>query len=183
MQSRNFVAFGGQDLLVRGSALDLAPICADFVRTPGTPRLAVFDDVTGRVLDVDWTQEEKAIVAQLQPGHPKKRGPGRPKLGVISREISLLPEHWEWLAAQSGGASATLRRLVHAARTQGAEAQKVSTLVSAAHAFLSDIAGDLPDYEEVLRALYASRFEELEALTTGWPPGIIEQLERFIARR
>ncbi|MFY0534142.1 DUF2239 family protein [Nannocystis pusilla] len=34
---------------------------------------------------------------------PARTGPGRPKLGVVSREVSLLPRHWEWLERQPSG--------------------------------------------------------------------------------
>ena len=92
------------------------------------PRTAlIFRDDTGAVVDFDLggTDEEivaraPRVVAALQrASEPRSRG--RPRLGVVSREVTLLPRHWAWLSAQRGGASATLRRLVDDARRMNHE--------------------------------------------------------------
>ncbi len=44
-----------------------------------------------------------------------RRSRGRPRLGIVAREVTLLPRHWDWLAEQPGGASVALRKLVEAA--------------------------------------------------------------------
>ena len=54
--------------------------------------------------------------AKMPSQLPPPRGPGRPKLGVVAREITLLPRHWDWLAQQTGGASVAIRKLVEEAR-------------------------------------------------------------------
>ena len=108
---------------------------ADVIRTikalPVTPEaLFIFDDQTGTRLEIDFSGEVNAVYASAVQTYPefhdnsasentpeiKQRG--RPKLGVISKEVTLLPRQWEWLASQRGGASATLRRLVDEAKRQ-----------------------------------------------------------------
>ena len=100
------------------------------------------------------------------------RGPGRPRLGVIAREVTLLPRHWEWLNAQPGGASATLRKMVEIARKEnrGDDARRASQ--NAAYTFMNALAGDLPGYEEATRALFAGDRERFHALTADWPADI-----------
>ncbi|WP_428990320.1 DUF2239 family protein [Methylocapsa aurea] len=100
------------------------------------------------------------------------RGRGRPKLGVVAREITLLPRHWDWLAAQPGGASAALRRLVETARREGGTDGRQRAAREAAYRFLSAVAGDLPGYEEALRALFSGDAARFEAQMTEWPKDV-----------
>ena len=146
----------------------------------GPARLAVYDDRTGRPVDLDWRATDAEVVARLGESRPRSRG--RPRLGVVSREVSLLPRHWSWLRTQRGGASAALRRLVDAARTAQGDSAEARAVVDAAHRFLWDAAGDQPGFEGVTRALYAGDFDEVEAGVSGWPEGIRGQLARFLAR-
>ena len=105
----------------------------------------------------------------MQPSRPARRtapaprGPGRPKLGVVAREITLLPRHWEWLAQQTGGASVAIRKLVDEARRATATTAIASASAQeAAYRFMSAMAGNLPHFEEAIRALFADdprRFE------------------------
>lgn len=108
------------------------------------------------------------------------RGPGRPKLGVVCREVSLLPRHWEWLAEQRGGASATLRRLVEGAKKSESREAVARRAVEAAHRFMWDLAGDEPGFEEATRSLFAMDFDLFEKQTSGWPAAIRDQLARYI---
>ena len=100
------------------------------------------------------------------------RGRGRPKLGVVAREITLLPRHWDWLAAQPGGASATLRRLVENARRDGGADGRQRAAREAAYRFLSAVAGNLPGYEEALRALFAGDAARFETQMADWPKDV-----------
>jgi len=100
------------------------------------------------------------------------RGRGRPKLGVVAREITLLPRHWDWLAAQPGGASATLRRLVENARRDGGADGRQRAAREAAYRFLSAVAGNLPGYEEALRALFAGDAAHFETQMADWPKDV-----------
>jgi hypothetical protein len=109
------------------------------------------------------------------------RGVGRPRLGVMAREVTLLPRHWEWLNRQPGGASVTLRKLVEEARRSGAGRDRVREAQEVTYRFLLAIAGNLPGYEEAMRALFASRRERFEELLAAWPPDIRDHASRLAA--
>jgi hypothetical protein len=98
-----------------------------------------------------------------------RQGPGRPRLGVVSREISLLPRHWEWLEAQPGGLSATLRRLVDEARRQEPQSEQARQRRDATSRLMWALAGDLPGFEEASRALFASERGRFTDLLASWP--------------
>jgi len=121
--------------------------------------MLVFADETGRVIDLDFSQSEGAA----------PRGVGRPKLGVQAREVTLLPRHWEWLSEQSGGASASLRRLVDEARSKGRNARDQQ---DAAYRFMQALCGDMVGYEEALRAVYRSDAAGLSAHIQDWPEDV-----------
>ena len=129
----------------------------------GAPQALVIDDATGRVLDLDLSGGAQAIAERYAP---PPRGPGRPKLGVVAREVTLLPRHWDWLNTQPGGASATLRKLVEAARRAPESRRKAAQ--EAAYRAMQALAGDLPGYEEALRALFAGDRERLAAEMADW---------------
>ncbi len=141
-------------------------------QTEGT--LLIFENQTGRQVDFDLRGSVEEVLERALP-KPERTGPGRPKLGVTSREISLLPRHWEWLETQPNGASATLRRLVDAARKLDSSDR---TAVEATGRFMSGIAGNLPEFEEAYRALYARDREQLEQRVNGWPPDVREYILR-----
>jgi hypothetical protein len=140
------------------------------------PRTAlIFRDDTGAIVDFDLggTDEEVVaraprVVAALQRAI-EPRGRGRPRLGVVSREVTLLPRHWAWLSAQRGGASATLRRLVDDARRMNHEQDGIRAAQDATYRFLSAIAGDFPGYEEAIRALFRSDRPAFDAHIAVWP--------------
>ena len=152
-----FSAFLGPRLLITGSLDEVKPVVAPFVDHAQGP-LLVFDHATGRQVDVDLRESSPA---------PAKVGPGRPKLGVVSTEVTLLPRHWEWLNAQPARASGTLRRLVEEA--MAAEALNPQKRREALGQILWALAGNEPGFEEATRALYAGDQERLIALTAGWP--------------
>lgn len=132
----------------------------------GHAAIRVFDDASGRITDlVHWNAPT-----------PVARGRGRPKLGVVPREVTLLPRHWEWLSSQPGGASAALRRLVEEARRSGKETERARR--DAAYHFMQSTCGDRTGYEEALRALYKGDRPRFEALIAPWP----EDLRLYIAR-
>src|SRR4029079_4156101 len=64
------------------------------------------------------------------------RGRGRPRLGVVAREGTLLPRHWEWLGTQPGGASVVLRKLVEEARRANGDADRTRAARDAAYRFM-----------------------------------------------
>ena len=144
------------------------------IGSKGDQGVIVFADATGRHADFDFsgTLEQVLERAQPQPDHLQPVGPGRPKLGVVSREVSLLPRHWEWLEGQRGGASAALRRLVDEARKADPAGERRRQTTESAGRFMTVMAGDLPGYEEASRALYAHDIARLQQHTAGWPEAV-----------
>lgn len=184
-------AFAGQKMLFSGPLADAAIAVA---RSSGTAEaVLVFDDTTGRVVDLDLRGDDAEIRERLSnppeplvgrhrartgatstEGAPEggQRGRGRPKLGVVAREVTLLPRQWEWLATQPGGASAALRRLVDDARKTVHPRRQRRAAQEAAYQFMLAIAGDLPGYEEATRALFADDRSTLEERIAAWPADI-----------
>ncbi|MEK2600279.1 DUF2239 family protein [Burkholderia arboris] len=180
----SYTAFDGHRRLVSGplATVALAVRQAAGDAMPGT--ILIFDDATGRSIDLDLRGTADDIRTRYAPpgdapgaaGEPagagEQRGRGRPKLGVVSREVTLLPRHWEWLGAQPGGASVALRKLVEDARRTHAAADRHRDAQTRAYHFMSAMAGDLPGFEEAARALYANDAARLAELVAGWPDDV-----------
>lgn len=153
------------------------------VQRGGVSALVVFDDATGAMTDLDLGESPAELEARLgltpAPTEPPG-GPGRPKLGVVSREVSLLPRHWEWLNGQSGGASAALRRLVEEARKQSQDADRQRVARDGLYRVMSRLAGDRPGFEEAARALYAGQLQAVGAWAVAQPDGIGTYLVRLV---
>lgn len=132
----------------------------------------VFDDVTGEQVDLDLRDSAP------EP-EPEPRRPGRPKLGVVAREVTLLPRHWEWLSAQPGGASVALRKLVEAARRDNAESDRTRRAQEATYRFMTAMAGNEAGFEEACRALYAGDRDTFRAMTASWPTDVAEYADRL----
>lgn len=162
-------AFAGSRLLARGSLAEVAAAVRAQAGTGDAP--LVFDDATGRVVDLDPRESYDA------PPEQPARGRGRPKLGVVAREVTLLPRQWDWLASQPGGASATLRRLIDAARKRDAGESEARAARDAAYRFMSAMAGDLPGFEEAARALFAGDRAALLCHAAPWPADIRAHVE------
>ncbi len=186
MPATAYVAFDEMRSIVEGTLEAVAVGCFEHVKTlppeeRGRPIL-VFDSGTGRQLDLDLsgTVEDVRIRyrASTQPPAEKRRR-GRPKLGVVGREVTLLPRHWAWLDAQPGGPSPTLRRLVDRARRS--DDDPVKNAQHRAHGFMTAIAGNLPGFEEAIRALYAPSRERFVAETKTWPDDVRETALVFAA--
>jgi hypothetical protein len=186
---RSLTAFAGDRLIATGpAAATLLKAKQKLARSPNATVL-VFDDASGRQVDFDWRGTDQAFLDRL-PSHPflaqdyaaeaPRGGPGRPKLGVTSREVTLLPRHWDWLQAQPQGASATLRRLVdEAVRGQDSEGGGPAAL-AAADKFMWALAGDKPGCEEASRALYARDWARFRALVQRWPKDLRAHLLRLL---
>src|SRR5690242_5597435 len=140
--------------------------------------MLTFEDQTGKQVDFDL----RGTLADVLTRHaaPARVGPGRPKLGVVAREVSLLPRHWEWLEQQPNGISAALRRLVDEARKRAPGKERARLAREAASKFMWAMAGDLPGFEEASRALFAKDQGRLERLIRGWPEDIREHLSRLV---
>jgi hypothetical protein len=134
----------------------------------------VFSNATGQSADLDLRGGEEAVTTRYTVAAPTQapKGRGRPKLGVIAREVTLLPEHWQWLAAQPGGASVALRKLVHEARRTGGSRDRTRHARDRAYHAMSTLAGDLAGFEEASRALFAGDHERMVAQMAAWPEDV-----------
>lgn len=173
-------AFIGANLFQRAPLLDIALAVRAL---PDPSAVLVFDDASGRVVDLDLRGDSVEIADRLAAPLPAPQGRyrGRPALGVVAREVTLLPKHWEWLAMQKGGASAALRRLVSAAM-QTPEAQ-ADAARAAAHQFARTMAevlpGGLPGFDEAMRALFAGDREGTDSQMQKWPRDVRDHVMRL----
>jgi hypothetical protein len=132
--------------------------------------ILVFDASSSEPVELDLRGSGAEVLARLPvAAPPSPRAPGRPKLGVVPREVTLLPRHWEWLAAQPGGASVALRKLVEQASRANSEADRQRQNQETAYRFMNAIAGNQPNFEEACRALFASDLTRLQTLLSAWP--------------
>ncbi|MBA2936739.1 DUF2239 family protein [Paenibacillus sp. CGMCC 1.16610] len=154
-------------------------------------QLLLFNDSTGKPLDVDFRGTTDDVLKRLgeqfgnlpskEEDHQPTGRVGRPKLGVISGEVTLLPRHWEWLKSQPGGASVTLRKLIDEARRAGVEQSNVRESQEATYNFMTAMAGDFPQYEEALRALYASDLDRFYHFINDWETDIRNHVKKLAA--
>jgi hypothetical protein len=178
----SFTAFEGHTRLLSGALPAVAQALKRALNSEPRGRLAIFDDTTGLEIEIDTRGSETDVIERLMPEATDPgdaegplaiattpRGRGRPRLGVVAREVTLLPRHWEWLATQNGGASVALRKLVESARHSHAESDRRRAAQGAAYAFMSTMAGDLPGFEEAARALFAGDRERFAAQIAAWP--------------
>lgn len=187
--SRTYTAFVGQRRLVTGALPTVLEVTKKVIDDDPPDAILLFEDQTGRQIDFDFRgsiddvlarHAPVAAPAEEAPAAAAKAGPGRPKLGVVSREISLLPRHWEWLEQEPQGISAAIRRLVDDARKREPDKQRARLAREAAGKFMWGMAGDLPDFEEASRALYAKDGAKLRALVAPWPTDIRDHVLAMI---
>ena len=166
-----FTAFIGSRRLASGS-LDQVALAAKKAVDRGTQQpVLIYNDNTGRAIDIDSRGSDAEILARLADPAPPSlpRGRGRPKLGVVAREVTLLPRHWQWLGSQSGGASVAIRKLVETARRANQENDQARQRQEAAYHFISAMAGNLANFEDASRALFANDRERFSGLIGSWP--------------
>lgn len=184
-----FTAFVGQRRLASGTAGDVA-LAVKRATQPLDQPIIIFDDGTGRSIDFDLRGDDREVLARLAKLMPppatesaeppaEPRGRGRPKLGVVAREVTLLPRHWEWLNAQAGGASVALRKLVDEARRASGAKDRERQARDAAYHFMSTMAGDLPQFEEASRALFADDRRRFTGLIADWPTDIRDHIVKL----
>ncbi len=186
--NRTFTAFAGTTMIATGTIEPVVRrVKQEFDQGDRTPTL-VFEDATGKQVDFDLEGSEDLVVERLawhplfrNPDDLYPRGRGRPRLGVVSREISLFPRHWEWLERQPQGASAAIRRLVEEALAREPDQGKARRARDAAGTFMWAIAGNLPNFEEASRALYAGNHEKLDAQMQEWPQDVSNYVRRLLA--
>jgi hypothetical protein len=179
----SFVVFENDRRLAAGSKLEVAVAAqARLVQAPEAS-LLIFDP-EGRQVDFDLRGGPEDLARRLGEAGAEldaaPRGRGRPKLGVTAREVTLLPRHWEWLAAQPGGASVALRKLVEAARRETEGPGRRRAARETAYRFASVMAGDRPGFEDMSRALFAGDAEGFEARIADWPADIAGHLRGLV---
>jgi hypothetical protein len=176
-RSASYTVFAGHSHLITGDWTSILKATKYHLDGGGQPVL-IFDDETGQQVDADFSGSMDDVLRRGGAGDSRPPGPGRPKLGVVSREVSLLPRHWEWLQEQPNGVSATLRRLVDDARKRTPRSRR---LRDAAYRFIWAIAGNFENAEEAIRALYAKEDARLEAMMDTWPSDVREHVLRLVA--
>ena len=183
--TETFTAFEGERRLASGP---LAEVVLAVKRVEGrtSAPVAVFSDSTGRAIDLDLRGSDEDRVARLAEtpatAAETPRGRGRPRLGVVAREVTLLPRHWEWLNAQPGGASVALRKLVDEARRANGDRDRQRAARDAAYYFMSAMAGNLPNFEEASRALFADDRRRFVGQIAGWPADIRDHVVKLAYR-
>lgn len=175
---QTYSAFAGERLIAFGPLADVLSASKAYLDSSEDAALLIFEDRTGRQLDFDFSGSLSDVLGRALP--PARPGRGRPKLGVVSREVSLLPRHWEWLEQQPQGISAALRRLVDEARKRNPGEARARNGREALSKFMSAMAGNRPNYEEATRALFAADHARFEELTLDWPEDIRAHLQRVL---
>jgi len=186
-------AFNGLVCVAAGELQDVAVAAKGVVDSDREASLLIFNDATSESIEVDFRGTSEDVLRRLAERNVETtpaaefisteregpQGPGRPKLGVVAREVTLLPRHWEWLNTQSGGASVALRKLVEDARRSSADKDRARQIQEATYRFMSAMAGDLPGFEEAARALFAGDPHRLGDLIAEWPIDIRDHVMRL----
>jgi hypothetical protein len=172
----SYTAFGNGKLIVHGGLDEVVLKIKRWNDKNTTGSLLVFNDFTGKTMEFDLRGSEKDVLQRIEMFLPQETvvaaGPGRPKLGVVTREVSLLPQHWEWLASQPEGASGALRKLVEGAKKNLVMKETVKQVQERTYKIMSILAGDFPQYEEALRSLYRKNEETFKQHIATWTPDI-----------
>lgn len=186
---RTYTAFAGNQQIATGDVRSVVLEVKAHLDRGETRPILTFEDQTGDQIDFDLRGSPQQALERLA-SHPLfstgaargqlRLGPGRPKLGVVCREVSLLPRHWTWLDEQPGGMSSTLRRLVDEARTRTDGGQLARAARDAAGKFMWGMAGNLPNFEEASRALFAGDRRRLKTMIRNWPPDIRKHIEQLL---
>ncbi|MBR0871737.1 DUF2239 family protein [Bradyrhizobium tropiciagri] len=179
-----FVAFESERRIAAGDLGEVVRAAKQLLERRKDAAILVFDGRTSALVDVDYRGSVDDVLKrlpkpkppaaeepeQVEPAAP--RGPGRPRLGVVAREITLLPRHWDWLAQQKGGASVAIRKLIDEARRAGGDKDRTRLAQDAAYRFMTTMAGNRPHYEDAIRALFAHDRRRFSTLIADWPADI-----------
>ena len=206
VKSELYTCFDGHRMLATGSLSEVALVVKRMLESGSIEPVLIFDDATGRSVDINTRGSDEEVVARLgvasasprsalpeesrgtreagfasdsEPRVDERRGRGRPKLGVVAREVTLLPRHWEWLSTQPGGASVALRKLVEEARRANADKDRSREAKERTYHFMSAIAGDLPGYEEAIRALFGDDRTKFTDMIENWPTDVRDHATRL----
>jgi len=184
-----YIAFEGDRCIGSGELRDVARSARQALGRQPHASILIFNGRTSALIDVDFRGSVDDVVARIPLPEPPAadedtavaapRGPGRPKLGVVAREITLLPRHWDWLAQQKGGASVAIRKLVDEARRNNEGSDRIRLAQEAAYRFMSTMAGNRPHFEEAIRALFAGDAKRFEQLIAEWPADVRDHATRL----
>lgn len=184
-------SFEGHRRVAAGTVAEVAARTKPLVDQGASGPIMIFDDATAQPVEIDFRGSLDEVLGRLPvasgdeeipndgPAPVPQRGPGRPRLGVVPREVTLLPRHWDWLNDQPGGASVALRKLVEAERKAKAPQDRVRHAREAALRFMTAIAGDFPGYEEANRALFAGDSQRFAGQIAAWPPDVREYAQQL----
>ncbi len=191
---KSCTAFAGTRRIAGGAVAEVALKTKAVLDRDRHAQILIFDDYTSQLVEVDFRGTQEQVlqrVSDIAENSPptsesassiaETRGPGRPRLGVIAREVTLLPRHWDWLATQPGGASVALRKLVEHARTANQGRDRLRHAQDAAYRFLSAMAGNEPGYEEAIRALFAGKGKRFLEMIEPWPRDIRNHAKKLAA--
>ncbi len=171
----SYTVFADFRFITQGSLESVALSLKKKFKEPNSASILIFSDLTGRQIDLDLSGTDKQILDRLkvysQQETQSNTGAGRPKLGVVPREISLLPIHWEWLINQDGGSSAVIRNLIDE-KIKNRSIDKIKNSQERTYKFLSALAGNLPNFEEATRFLYRKDKRKFTELISSWPKDI-----------
>lgn len=190
LRERHCAAFAGKKLIASGDLADVARCAKSFIDIEPASTILIFDD-NSELVEIDFRgtvddvaqrihEAQQKLQSQQQDANSQKAGPGRPKLGVVSKEVTLLPRHWEWLATQSGGASVTIRKLVDAARKRDELPNREERAREITYKFMSAMAGDEVNFEEASRALFAGDEKRLGELIQAWPEDLRNHIHHLL---
>jgi uncharacterized protein len=188
------IAFAGGRRIAAGELATVALKAKEAIDRGGREPILLFDEATSEPIELDFRGTPADLLKRLERSASKRpstaaavaetdapRGPGRPKLGVVAREVTLLPRHWEWLSVQPGGASVALRKLVEQARRDHDGRDRIRPAQEAAYRFMSVMAGDRPGFEEAARAVFAGDRARFDRLVKPWPADIRNHARKLAA--
>jgi hypothetical protein len=191
----NYTAFAGPKRIAAGNLMEVAKMVKGHFNDGAVEGVLIFDDTNSQLFDIDFRgtaddvqkrltltidqQEVTAPSSESEPDTDAPRGPGRPKLGVVAREVTLLPRHWDWLNSQTGGASVALRKLVEEARRVGMDRDRIRLAQETSYRFMSAALSNEANYEEVARALFAGNRVQFNTLIDSWPIDLRDYLKQL----
>jgi uncharacterized protein len=183
---QTFTAFAGPRRIDSGALPAVAASVKGAIDSGEAGEILIFDDSNAHTVEIDFRGSlddisdsvARAFIAMAAASgatrEEPRRGPGRPRLGVVAREVTLLPRHWQWLARQPGGASVALRRLVEEAAKDRSGRERRRLAQEAAYRFMSSLAGDRAHYEEAVRALFAGSARSFAEIVAQWPKEVAD---------
>lgn len=193
MTQAQYTAFEGPRRIAAGDLKQVAVMVKEYFKNEPIVGILIFDDARSHLVDIDFrgtvddvlkriaqtSNMQDAAALPLEPEADAPRGPGRPKLGVVAREVTLLPRHWDWLSSQTGGASVTLRKLVEEARRAAVGRDRIRLAQEASYRFMSAAISNEANFEEVARALFAGNRSRFNELVEPWPVDLVDYLKQL----